>query len=90
MYLIPLICLHLGQFSWIIKLFLQKDERYNGRMGFGGTSPCAQTKGEKVFLDRHPEDMLKDGDFAPKDIVFGANKAEGSFVLGGMIHYFFL
>ena len=54
-------------------------------MGFGGTSPCAQTKGEKVFLDRHPEDMLKDGDFAPKDIVFGANKAEGSFVLGGMI-----
>ena len=29
--------------------------------------------------------MLKDGDFAPKDIVFGANKAEGSFVLGGMI-----
>ena len=58
-------------------------------MGFGGTSPCAQTKGEKVFLDRHPEDMLKDGDFAPKDIVFGANKAEGSFVLGGMIHYLF-
>ena len=56
-------------------------------MGFGGTSPCAQTKGEKVFLDRHPEDMLKDGDFAPKDIVFGANKAEGSFVLGGMISY---
>ena len=55
-------------------------------MGFGGTSPCAQTKGEKVFLDRHPEDMLKDGDFAPKDIVFGANKAEGSFVLGGMIY----
>ena len=71
-------------------IILQKDERFNGRMGFGGTSPCAQTKGEKVFLDRHPEDMLKDGDFAPKDIVFGANKAEGSFVLGGMIHYFFL
>ena len=68
---------------------MQKDERFNGRMGFGGTSPCAQTKGEKVFLDRHPEDMLKDGDFAPKDIVFGANKAEGSFVLGGMIHYLF-
>ena len=70
--------------------FFQKDERFNGRMGFGGTSPCAQTKGDKVFIDKHPEDMLKDGDFAPKDIVFGANKHEGSFVLGGMIsciHY---
>jgi len=61
-----------------------KDERFNGRMGFGGTSPCAQTKGDKVFIDKHPEDMLKDGDFAPKDIVFGANKHEGSFVLGVM------
>jgi len=61
-----------------------KDERFNGRMGFGGTSPCAQTKGDRVFIDKHPEDMLKDGDFAPKDIVFGANKHEGSFVLGVM------
>ena len=59
-------------------------------MGFGGTSPCAQTKGDKVFIDKHPEDMLKDGDFAPKDIVFGANKHEGSFVLGGMISCIYL
>ena len=57
-------------------------------MGFGGTSPCAQTKGDKVFIDKHPEDMLKDGDFAPKDIVFGANKHEGSFVLGGKFTVF--
>ena len=70
--------------------FFQKDERFNGRMGFGGTSPCAQTKGDKVFIDKHPEDMLKDGDFAPKDIVFGANKHEGSFVLGGMISCIYL
>ena len=53
-------------------------------MGFGGTSPCAQTQGERVYIDRHPEKMLISGDFAPKDIVFGSNKHEGSFVLGVM------
>jgi hypothetical protein len=52
-------------------------------MGFGGTTPCAQTKGSKVFIDKHPEDYLREGDFEPKPAFFGANKHEGSFVLGG-------
>merc|ERR1712018_1090027 len=61
-----------------------KDERYNGRMGFGGTSPCAQKKGNKIFLDEHPEKLLISGRFQPKPVVFGSNKHEGSFVLGVM------
>ena len=53
-------------------------------MGFGGTSPCAQKTGLKKFLTEHPERILIDGRFDPKPIVFGTNKHEGSFVLGGM------
>ena len=52
-------------------------------MGFGGSTPCAQTQGEQVFLAKHPEQHLIEGDFAPKPAFFGANKHEGSFVLGG-------
>ena len=61
----------------------QKSERYNGRMGFGGSTPCAQTKGSQVFIDKHPETYLREGDFHPKPAFFGSNKHEGSFVLGG-------
>ncbi len=61
----------------------QKDERYNGRMGFGGSTPCAQTRGKEIFIDKHPEEYLRQGDFQPKPAFFGANKHEGSFVLGG-------
>ncbi len=52
-------------------------------MGFGGTSPCAQTAGTEIFLDKHPEEVLIEGNFDPKPMVMGANKHEGSFVLGG-------
>ena len=64
-------------------IILQSDERYQGRMGFGGSSPCAQKQGEKVFIDEHPESILQYGKFEPKPVVFGANKHEGSYVLGG-------
>ena len=69
-------------------LCLQKDERYNGRMGFGGSTPCAQTRGKEIFIDKHPEEYLRQGDFQPKPAFFGANKHEGSFVLGGKISNF--
>ena len=52
-------------------------------MGFGGTSPCAQKKGNVVFIEEHPEELLVSGRFTPKPVVFGTNKHEGSFVLGG-------
>ncbi len=52
-------------------------------MGFGGSSPCAQTNGATLYLTKHPEEILISGDFEAKPIVFGSNKHEGSFVLGG-------
>ena len=52
-------------------------------MGFGGSTPCAQTRGKEIFIDKHPEEYLRQGDFQPKPAFFGANKHEGSFVLGG-------
>ena len=63
--------------------FWQKNERLNGGMGFGGSTPCAQTRGKEVFIDKHPEDYLREGDFQAMPALFGANKHEGSFVLGG-------
>ena len=58
-------------------------------MGFGGTSPCAQKKGDVIFIEEHPEELLVSGRFTPKPVVFGTNKHEGSFVLGGMYVFYF-
>merc|ERR1711860_54843 len=57
-------------------------ERNEGRLGFGGTSPCAQTFGDPVFIDKEPEKYFRDSNFNAKPVMFGANRDEGSFVLG--------
>ena len=55
-------------------------------MGFGGSVPCAQTHGAVKFIENHPKDILmehiNDPNHVPKKAIFGANKHEGSFVLG--------
>ena len=55
-------------------------------MGFGGSAPCAQTHGVDKFIEKHPKDILmehiNDPFHDPKKAIFGANKHEGSFVLG--------
>ena len=60
-------------------------ERAEGRLGFGGSSPCAQTHG-KIFIDEHPKTaimkMVLEGNNNQKPAIFGSNKNEGSFVLG--------
>ena len=57
-------------------------------MGFGGSCPCAQRYGKKKFVTKHPKQYLMDdinnGSPSPKKAIFGANKHEGSFVLGSM------
>merc|ERR1712025_1335188 len=62
------------------------EERANARMGFGGSTPCAQTHGSEKFLTKHPKQYLMDsiamGSPSPKKAIFGANQHEGSFVLG--------
>jgi len=61
-------------------------ERAEARMGFGGSVPCAQTHGLERFLEQHPKDYLManiaNPPANPKSAIFGANKHEGSFVLG--------
>jgi carboxylesterase type B len=62
-------------------------ERAEGRLGFGGSSPCAQTHG-KIFIDEHPKAsimrLVSEGNPDHKPAMFGSNKDEGSFVLGLM------
>ena len=42
-----------------------KEDRLAGGMGFGGSIPCAQTKGEKKFYtsDQTPEKLLHSGHY---------------------------
>ena len=56
-------------------------------MGFGGSCPCAQRFGHQKFITKHPKQYLMDAInngwlTTPKKSIFGANKHEGSFVLG--------
>jgi len=64
------------------------EERKNGQLGFGGSVPCAQTHGPQKFITKPPMDIIIDhhANGSPKNIpaLFGANKDEGSFVLGSM------
>ena len=56
-------------------------------MGFGGTVPCAQTKGIEgqtfYFEGQHPEELLRNGNYDHMPILMGATTHEGSFVYGG-------
>ena len=57
-------------------------------MGFGGTVPCAQTKGLEhetfYFEGQHPADLLRLGNYDHMPILMGANSHEGSYVYGGI------
>ena len=67
----------------------QSAEREAARMGFGGSAPCAQRNGEQKFITKHPKqylmDAINDESSQPKKAIFGANKHEGSFVLGSRV-----
>ena len=53
-----------------------------GKIAFGGSTPCAQTAGEKRFYDefQNPNDLLFNGEYRHIPVFFGANSHEGSFV----------
>jgi len=70
----------------------QQAERKSGRMGFGGSTPCAQTKGEKKFYSENqtPESILFSGEYEHVPIFFGANKREGSYVYTVFYNQFLL
>jgi len=67
-----------------------KEDRLAGGMGFGGSIPCAQTKGEKRFYtsDQTPEKLLHSGHYEKVPIMFGANSHEGSFVYATVYNSF--
>ena len=60
----------------------QGDERLRGKIAFGGSTPCAQTAGERRFYDefQNPNDLLFNGEYRHIPVFFGANSHEGSFV----------
>ena len=61
-----------------------KEQRAKGELGFGGSIPCAQTRGERKFYTegQDPEVILFSGDYEKVPIMFGANSHEGSYVYG--------
>jgi len=69
-------------------------EREAARMGFGGSAPCAQRNGREKFITKHPKQYLMDAinnpTSTPKKAIFGANKHEGSFVLGMIYNSYIL
>ena len=66
-------------------LLLQLDETQRGTLGFGGTTPCGQTAGKKIFYSafENPRDLLINGEYRHIPVFFGANSHEGSYVLTG-------
>merc|ERR1711868_2935 len=69
-----------------------KLEREEARMGFGGSVPCAQTHGADKFIEKNPKEVLmahiNNPNHVPIKSIFGANKHEGSFVLGMIYNSF--
>ena len=61
-----------------------KLQRADGGDGFGGSTPCMQTKGERKFysVGESPDEILYRGQYQSVPILFGANSHEGSYVYG--------
>ena len=54
-------------------------------MGFGGVSPCMQSKGLHRFYDKFqtPSKIASVGNYRHIPIFFGANSHEGTYVYDG-------
>jgi len=60
----------------------QKEDRYNGGMGFGCSNPTIQIAGAQRLIEKDPREIMESGDYATDiPIMFGANKQEGTLVL---------
>ena len=54
-----------------------------GGLGFSGSNPVIQVAGAQKIIDTAPELLLASGNYTVVPALFGANKQEGSLVLGG-------
>lgn len=70
----------------------RQEDRAAAGMGFGGSIPCAQKKGNRKFYDaakgETPERLILEGNFNHVPIMFGANSYEGSYVYGVVYNEF--
>jgi carboxylesterase type B len=68
----------------------QDEARLHGGLGFGGSSPCSQTKGARKFYPegQSPTSILASGNYDPLPILYGANKREGTYVYASIFNEF--
>ncbi|XP_032791458.2 cholinesterase 1 [Daphnia magna] len=59
-----------------------KTDRLNGGLGFSGSNPIIQVAGAQRIIESDPLELFNSGNFATVPTMFGANKQEGTLVLG--------
>ncbi|XP_046631305.1 cholinesterase 1-like isoform X3 [Daphnia pulicaria] len=58
------------------------NDRLNGGLGFGGSNPIIQVAGAQRIIESDPRELFSSGNFATVPTMLGANKQEGTLVLG--------
>ncbi|XP_045023594.1 LOW QUALITY PROTEIN: acetylcholinesterase [Daphnia magna] len=58
------------------------EERFYGGLGFSGSNPVIQVAGAQRIIESDPRELYSSGNFANVPTMFGANKQEGTLVLG--------
>ncbi|EFX83387.1 hypothetical protein DAPPUDRAFT_240264 [Daphnia pulex] len=58
------------------------NDRLNGGLGFSGSNPVIQVAGAQRLIESDPRELYSSGNFATVPTMFGANKQEGTLVLG--------
>jgi len=53
-----------------------------GGLGFSGSNPVIQVAGAQKIIDIAPELLFASGNYSAVPALFGANKQEGTLVLG--------
>ncbi|XP_046631314.1 cholinesterase 1-like [Daphnia pulicaria] len=58
------------------------NDMLNGGLGFSGSNPIIQVAGAQRIIESDPHELYSSGNFATVPTMIGANKQEGSVVLG--------
>jgi len=59
-----------------------REDMLNGNLGFSGSNPVIQVAGAQRVIESDPRELFTSGNFATVPTMFGANKQEGTLVLG--------
>ena len=63
-------------------LIIQAEDMLAGGLGFSGSNPVIQVAGAQRIIDTAPELLFASGNYSAVPALFGANKQEGTLVLG--------